>query len=161
MVELRESVRTVKQKHPFESLAWVVLPEHLHAVWTLPANDADFSTRWMLIKSGFSRRTAGGESISRSRRRKGERGVWQRRFWEHEIREEQDLARHVDYVHFNPVKHGLVEVASRWPWSSIHHEIRRGHLTPDRASADDPGECWGSLRSPPTCSRETSRRRPS
>jgi len=130
---LRESVRLVKDQHPFEIVAWVVLPDHLHAIWTLPPSDADFSTRWMLIKAGFSRRVEPGELIRASRRRKGERGIWQKRFWEHQIRDDEDLERHVDYVHINPVKHAHVSRASDWPYSSIHRYIRSGDLLPDWA----------------------------
>lgn len=135
---LRQSVRIVKQRHPFESVAWVVLPDHLHAVWTLPADDADFAARWMLIKSGFSRRIAPGESISASRLRKGERGLWQRRYWEHLITDEDDLQHHVDYVHINPVRHGHARHAADWPYSSIHRYIRQGWLTADWAAEPEP-----------------------
>jgi putative transposase len=131
---LRASVRAVRARWPFEIVARVVLPDHLHAIWALPDDDADFSTRWMLIKSGFSRRIARGEPISASRAEKGERGIWQRRFWEHQIRDEGDLQRHADYVHINPVKHGYVGRAADWPWSSIHREIRAGVLTADWAA---------------------------
>lgn len=134
---LRTAVRTVKARHPFDILAWVVLPEHLHAVWTLPPDDADFSIRWALIKAGFSRAIPRAESVSASRRRKGERGIWQRRFWEHRIRDEADLARHVDYVHINPVKHGHAVRAADWPYSSIHRAIERGEVSADWAC--DPG----------------------
>ena len=135
---LRLAVRLIKQKHPFEIDAWVVLPNHMHAVWTLPPDDADFSIRWMLIKAGFSRAIEQGESIRRSRVSKGECGIWQRRFWEHQIKDEDDLANHVDYVHINPVKHGHSARASDWPYSSIHRYIRRGHLNADWAC--DPAE---------------------
>jgi putative transposase len=129
--DLRIAVRDVKRRHPFEIVAWVVLPDHLHAVWGLPQADADFSTRWMLIKAGFSRRLEHGESIRESRRRRGERGIWQRRFWEHQIRDEDDLQRHIDYVHINPVKHRHANRASEWPYSSIHRYIRAGQMTAD------------------------------
>jgi putative transposase len=135
---LRHAVRVVKQRHPFEIDAWVVLPDHMHAVWTLPSDDKDFSTRWMLIKAGFSRAIEQSENIPRSRMKKGERGIWQRRFWEHQIRDEDDLANHVNYVHINPVKHGHAAYASAWPYSSIHRYIRRGHLSVDWAC--DPAE---------------------
>jgi len=128
---LRASVRVVKDRHPFEIVAWVVLPDHLHAIWTLPPEDTDFSTRWMLIKSAFSRRIGAGESIRASRIPKGERGIWQRRFWEHCIRDEVDLQRHVDYAHFNPVKHDHTERASAWPYSSIHRLIARSEIPSD------------------------------
>lgn len=139
---LRAAVRTVKARHPFDILAWVVLPDHLHAVWTLPPGDADFSTRWAQIKAGFSRAVPCAESVSISRRRKGERGIWQRRFWEHQIRDEADLARHVDYVHINPVKHGHAVRAADWPYSSIHRAIDRGEMSADWScdptAVDDP-----------------------
>ena len=97
---------------PFTIDAWVVLPDHLHCVWTLPTGDDDFSTRWRLIKTIFARSLAADERRSDARRRHQERGIWQRRFWEHSIRDDSDFAAHVDYVHFNPVKHGYVaEVA--------------------------------------------------
>jgi putative transposase len=142
---LRSAVRIVKQRHPFEIVAWVVLPEHMHAIWALPGDDADFAGRWSLIKSGFSRGVArtGAEAISASRAGKRERGIWQRRFWEHLIRDEVDLQRHVDYVHVNPVKHGHVERASEWPHSSIHRYIERGWLTEDWACQPDAVERGG------------------
>lgn len=134
---LRKAVKTVKQRYPFRILAWVVLPEHMHAIWEMPTDDADYSKRWMLIKQRFSWAIERYEAIGASRRSKGERGIWQRRFWEHCIKGEQDLARHVDYVHVNPVKHGYVERASDWPYSSIHRYIRQGMLTPDWACEPD------------------------
>ena len=108
VVALREAFRLVNAAHPFEIDAIVVLPEHLHAILTLPQGDHDFSLRWRQIKSGFSRAIEKGERISNSRIRKRERGIWQRRFWEHVIRDANDFVRHVDYVHCNPVKHGYV-----------------------------------------------------
>ena len=132
--DLRRSVRTVKERHPFDVLAWVVLPDHLHAIWALPADDGDCATRWMLIKSGFSRCIEKGERLRASRIRKRERGIWQRRFWEHLITDADDLHRHVDYVHINPVKHGYVECASNWPYSSIHRYIRLGRVSKDWAA---------------------------
>jgi len=134
---LRDAVRAVKQRHPFEIDAWVVLPDHMHAVWTLPPDDGDFSIRWMLIKAAFSRAIERGENIRRSRMKKRERGIWQRRFWEHQIRDEDDLANHIDYVHINPVKHGHTARASDWPYSSIHRYIRQGELTADWACDSD------------------------
>jgi putative transposase len=128
---LRASVSCARALYPFSIDAWVVLPEHLHAVWTLPAGDADFSTRWTLIKRDFSARIAKDESRSASRIAKGERGIWQRRFWEHTVRDEADFARHVDYVHFNPVKHGLVGNACDWPFSSFRRAVARGDYPTD------------------------------
>jgi putative transposase len=102
------------------------LPDHLHAIWTLPDGNGDFAVRWSLIKAHFSRAMPEGEPVSTSRRRRRERGIWQRRYWEHTIRDGADLARHIDYIHFNPVKHGYVEDVSDWPYSSFHHMVRRG-----------------------------------
>ena len=99
--DLREVVRRVREEHPFEIVAWVVMPDHIHAIWRLPENDANYSKRWALIKAGFSRAMPKTERIRESRERKGERGIWQRRFWEHLIRDDTDLQRHVDYTHYN------------------------------------------------------------
>jgi putative transposase len=130
---LRRAFRDVRSAHPFEILAAAVLPEHLHCIWQLPEGDADYPTRWALIKPAFSRQLAPTESISLSRRFKRERGIWQRRYWEHCIRDAEDLQRHVDYIHFNPVKHGHVQRPIDWPHSSIHHYVRKGLLTADWA----------------------------
>jgi len=130
---LRSAFRETRQRHPFTIDAMVVLPDHLHAVWTMPEGDRDFSTRWRLIKSTFSRNLAAGESISASRAAKRERGIWQRRYWEHTIRDEDDLARHVDYVHINPVKHGLVQRVRDWPHSSFHRMVKLGIYPEDWA----------------------------
>ncbi|WP_035061193.1 REP-associated tyrosine transposase [Andreprevotia chitinilytica] len=134
---LRDAVRGVRQRHPFEIVAMVVLPEHLHAIWMLPDGDMDYPLRWALIKSTFSRALPKNEVIRDGRSKRRERGIWQRRYWEHQIRNDVDLARHVDYIHFNPVKHGHVAQAVDWPYSSIHRFVRLGLLTPD----------WGSGQS--------------
>lgn len=99
---LRESVRRVKRRYPFEIVAWVVLPDHLHCIWTLPDGDADFATRWRLIKLLFCKGLPKTERLSAVRRRNAERGIWQRRYWEHTIRDGRDFSAHVDYIHFNP-----------------------------------------------------------
>jgi putative transposase len=125
---LRDAFKLVKQRHPFRIDAIVVLPDHMHAIWTLPPGDADYPTRWMLIKAGFSRRLPKDERVNASRRRKGERGLWQRRYWEHTIRNEDDFRRHIDYIHYNPVKHGHVSRPADWVHSSIHRYIRNGIL---------------------------------
>jgi putative transposase len=127
---LRQVMREVQRSHPFHVDAIVILPEHLHTLWTLPSEDCDYPTRWMLIKGGFSRRMALGEKRSASRLRKGERGIWQRRYWEHVIRDEGDYERHISYIHYNPVKHGHVARAADWPHSSIHRYIARGAIDP-------------------------------
>ncbi len=114
--------------HPFELVAVCLLPDHLHCIWSLPEGDEDYSMRWASIKGRFTRRYlqgGGREAIqSRSRQTKHERGVWQRRFWEHRIRDATDLQRHIDYIHYNPVKHGVVKQIADWPWSSFHRYIR-------------------------------------
>jgi putative transposase len=128
---LRRIYGMIQQRQPFETIAICVLPDHLHAVWQLPSGDADFPLRWSLIKGGFSRGLPGEEPRSRSKLRKRERELWQRRYWEHAIRNETDLARHVDYIHFNSVKHGLVSRVCDWPYSSFKHYVARGDLPPD------------------------------
>lgn len=130
---LRNAMRSVQRRHPFEILAVVVLPDHLHALWRLPDGDCDFAVRWSLIKSGFSRQLPRSESISLSRHLKRERGIWQRRYWEHRLRDQDDVRAHIDYIHFNPVKHGYVQRASDWPYSSIHRFIRQGVVGEDWA----------------------------
>ena len=118
---LRNAMRTVRARHHFDINAIVILPEHLHAMWTLPQGDDDFAMRWMLIKSYFSKHLPKNELISDSRFKKRERGIWQRRYWEHLIRDERDFNQHIDYIHNNPVKHGYVQTAIEWQYSSIHH----------------------------------------
>jgi len=124
--ELRSAFRQVRNNHPFRLDAVVVLPDHLHAIWTLPPGDADYSMRWNLLKGHFSRAIETGERISASREKRRERGLWQRRFWEHLLRDQDDFNRHVDYIHWNPVKHGWVKQVSDWPHSSFHAYVSRG-----------------------------------
>jgi putative transposase len=124
--------------------AIVILPDHLHAVWTLPDGDRDFALRWRLIKAAFSRGLSAGERISASRARKAERGIWQRRYWEHTLRDDDDLARHIDYIHFNPVKHGHVARVVDWPHSSFHRMVERGVYPADWGGhAADPAGDFG------------------
>jgi putative transposase len=115
---LRNAVRRIKHLYPFEIVAWVVLPDHLHCVLRLPPGDADCATRWRLIKLLFSKGLPKQERLSSVRKRRNERGIWHRCYWEHTIRDERDLAYHVDYVHWNPVKHRLVTRVSEWPYST-------------------------------------------
>ena len=129
--ELRAALHQVRAAHPFHIDALVVLPEHLHTIWTLPPGDEDFATRWRQIKSAFSRSVGGGEPRSPSRVRHAERGIWQRRFWEHVLRDEDDFAAHVDYIHYNPVKHGHVSRPIDWSWSSLQQYVAKGILTQD------------------------------
>lgn len=140
IAELREAFRRTRQDHPFVIDAIVILPEHLHCLWRLPMSDDDFPTRWRLIKARFSRYIAPEERISQSRRRKGERGLWQRRYWEHVIRDEEDYRRHLDYIHFNPVKHGHVLSVRDWPYSSFHRWVERGAYPADWAAPAEVAE---------------------
>ena len=124
--DLRQSVRRVRALMPFHIDAWVVLPEHMHALWTLPEGDADYARRWQAIKMAFSKRVTTGEMLSASRLRRDERGIWQRRFWEHTIHDDADYTAHLDYVHFNPVKHQHVRRVADWPYSSFHRYVVQG-----------------------------------
>lgn len=128
--KLRGAFRVTRAERPFAIDAIVILPDHLHVIMTLPDNDADFPGRWKRIKSIFTHRlAASGVAISRNHR--GEFALWQRRFWEHTIRDEADFERCADYIHFNPVKHGLVSSPSDWPHSSLHRYVRADLLPPD------------------------------
>ena len=128
---LRKVVIGVRRRHPFYIHGWVVLPDHMHCVMELPEGDADFATRWRLIKSDFSKRLPQTESRSAARVRRGERGLWQRRYWEHLVRDANDFAAHMDYVHFNPVKHGHCGRVVDWPYSTFHRWVRQGHYESD------------------------------
>jgi putative transposase len=130
---LRGAFEYTRERHPFVVDAIVILPDHLHAIWTLSDGDSDFALRWRLIKTAFSRGLAHGEYRSDSRQSKGERGIWQRRYWEHLVRDDVDFSRHVDYIHINPVKHGLVTRVADWPHSSFHRFVRAGVLAKDWA----------------------------
>jgi putative transposase len=130
---LREATRRTRQQYPFKIDAFVVLPDHLHAVWTLPPDDPDFSTRWRLIKSRFARSLPKNDRLSRVQQARGERGIWQRRFWEHLIRDDADYARHVEYCYINPIKHALVSRVRDWPHSSFHRDVRAGIFPEDWA----------------------------
>ncbi|WP_084612640.1 transposase [Pseudogulbenkiania sp. MAI-1] len=130
---LRAAVRTTRQSHPFIIHGWVVLPDHLHCVIELPPDDDDFALRWRLIKLLFSRSIPKTEWRNPARQRRGERGVWQRCYWEHLIRDEEDFAAHMDYVHINPLKHGLVERVVDWPHSTFHRCVQAGIYPEDWA----------------------------
>jgi putative transposase len=135
---LRNAIKKVMQKHPFKIDAFVLLPDHLHCIWTLPQHDSDYSTRWRLIKSYFSRnfnqrdvgwveeRNPTNEAHSASRQKKKEQAIWQRRFWEHLIRNQRDLNQHIEYIHYNPVKHGLVRAPVDWKYTSFHRYLDKG-----------------------------------
>lgn len=143
---LRESIIEVRRELPFRIDAWVLLPEHLHCIWTLPPGDADFSKRWGLIKAEFSKRAGDpfrrAEWINVSKAKHRESTIWQRRFWEHQIRDQADLNRHMDYIHFNPVKHGHVARVIDWPYSTFHRYTTQGVYPPDWGGGDA-GECEG------------------
>jgi putative transposase len=134
---LRQSFTSVRSEKPFTIEAIVVLPDHLHCIWTLPPDDADFSSRWHAIKARFSRGITRGERLSERRVAKGERGIWQRRFWEHAIRDERDFERHADYIHFNPVKHGYAQTPAEWEYSSFRRFVDAGYYPPDWAAGED------------------------
>jgi putative transposase len=128
---LRDSVRRVKRLYPFHIDAWVVLPDHLHCVMTLPPDTDDFPMRWRLIKLLFSKGLPRTERLSATRRKRSERGIWQRRYWEHTITTELDYSKHIDYVHVNPLKHGYVTRVQNWPYSTFHRYVRDGILPTD------------------------------
>ena len=136
---LRRAWATTHRTLPFRTEAVVVLPDHIHAVWTLPPGDDAFSARWARIKAHFSRALSVEMRRSCSEERKREKGIWQRRFWEHAIRDEEDLMRCKRYCWFNPVKHGLVATPTDWPLSSIHRDVRRGEIDPEWIGGDQPG----------------------
>ena len=127
---LREAIERTQSRWLFESIAFCLLFDHLHCIWKLPKDDADYSRRCASIKGQFSKEYLNlrGQRryVTPSRARKGEVCLWQRRFWEHQIRDENDLQRHVDYIHYNPVKHGLVKHVADWPWSTYHKYVKEG-----------------------------------
>ncbi|UUO07650.1 transposase [Blastopirellula sp. J2-11] len=137
---LRTAFKDVRQKFPFETIAIVLLPDHLHAIWELPHRENDYSKRWRRIKGHFTRNwiAEGGQngSSTRSRQLRQEQSVWQRRFFEHMCRDEADLKRCLDYVHVNPVKHKLAPRVRDWPWSSFHRYVRLGEYDPNWGSSD-------------------------
>lgn len=135
---LRTAFARTRAERPFDMLAAVLLPDHLHCIWRLPEHDDDFPLRWRLIKTRFTReflvRRAGERRPTVDHQRQGRRGVWQARYWEHRLRDEVDYEHHRDYIHLNPVKHGYVATPEAWQWSSVHEHLRRGELTPDWCS---------------------------
>jgi putative transposase len=135
---LREAIRHCRRQLPFRVDALVMLPDHVHAIWTLPTNDSDYSKRWGIVKKHFTQNwlASGGaeQLVTASRLRYRRRGIWQRRFWEHALRDERDYQNHLDYLHFNPVKHGLVKNVIDWSYSSFHRWLEQGFYS----------ESWGS-----------------
>jgi len=118
IVFLKRAISRVKERHSFQMPAYVILPDHLHCIWQLPQGDDDFSTRWRLIKHSVSCATVPVQ-------------FWQNRFWEHLIRDEEDYRRHVDYIHINPVKHGVVNDPAMWPHGSFVHYVKNGSYPAD------------------------------
>ncbi len=125
---LRQAFQWTMQRHPIEINAFVLLPDHLHCIWTLPKDDHNYSTRWRLIKTYFSRHCQNDYDgiVSKSRQNKQEKMFWQRRFWEHAIRDDKDFVKHVEYIHYNPVKHGLTAAPKDWEYSSFHRYVKSG-----------------------------------
>jgi len=130
---LRRAYAEMEKRRPFETVAICILPDHIHALWQLPDGDADYPSRWHLFKSGFSRGFPAAKTRSLSKIAKREKGVWQRRYWEHAIRDDADFERHVDYIHYNPVKHRLVTRVADWPFSSFQRYVEQGILPADWA----------------------------
>jgi putative transposase len=137
MLALRNGIRDVQARYPFEINGWVLLPDHLHCIWTLPPGDADFSMRWAMIKRAVSKQCGQDllreEWINKSKQQRRESTIWQRRFWEHKIRNEDDYEKHLDYLHYNPVKHGYVKNVVDWPYSTYHRYLHQGIYDDDWA----------------------------
>lgn len=145
-IALRAALRHVRGTRPFQIDAWVLMPDHLHCIWTLPDGDRDYSTRWGLIKRAVSRFSDQGRdfkgTISHSRRKHRDGTIWQRRFYEHQIRDERDFERHMDYVHFNPVRHGLAASAAAWRYSTFHRYAASGFYPWDWGGTTDARQMW-------------------
>jgi len=135
---LRHAFRKVRNKRPFKINAMVVLPDHLHCIWTLPPGDGDFATRWRLIKTWFSKHCNATlrSATNPARLAKKEQALWQHRYWEHLLRDQADFNRHMDYIHYNPVKHGYVAAAMDWPFSSLPRYVDAGIYSPDWGCGD-------------------------
>ncbi len=157
---LRDAVRDTHARFPFVIDAMVILPDHLHAVWTLPQGDADFAVRWRWIKIRFSRALPLPSRLDPVRLARGERGIWQRRYWEHVIRDERDFRKHIEYCWFNPVKHEHVARVEDWPYSSFRRDHRDAPQPGDleRAMAEFARATSGDVFGEPVASRTTMRR---
>ncbi len=127
---LRQAIQCTRKKLPFIIDGWCLLPDHLHCIWTLPHNDADFGARWGMIKRYVSKHCGSDpqykQVLPSSKQKRGESALWQRRFWEHQIRDENDYEQHMAYIHFNPVKHGYAQAAVDWPYSTFHRYLQQG-----------------------------------
>jgi putative transposase len=130
IAELRDAFQQAKARMPFQVDAIVVLPEHIHAIFTLPAGDDNYSSRWRLIKSIYTQKLL-KKGLPLAANGRGEYNLWQRRFWEHTICDDVDMNHHINYIHYNPVKHNLVECVADWPHSSFHRYVRMGILPID------------------------------
>ena len=137
---LHDAWLSVMKQHPFETIAICLLPDHLHCIWKLPEGDSDYSTRWKEIKRRFTRgylkQIGPGEERNASRQMQGEAAIWQRRFWEHFINDEDDLENHLDYIHYNPVKHEYVSRPMDWQWSSFGRFVKMGIYAPEWEGGD-------------------------
>jgi putative transposase len=134
---LRTAIRAVRRATPFHIDAWVVLPDHMHCIWTLPEADADYSGRWWDIKVRFSKAVPHAGSLPPNTPARKGRGIWQKRFWEHTIRDDRDYRAHMDYVHFNPVKHGLAAHPADWPYSTFRNCVTLGFYDAAWAPAEN------------------------
>jgi putative transposase len=138
---LDDAIARVVQRHPFVVEAQVIMPDHIHALWQLPDKDSDFSLRWRLSKEAFTKayvKRHGVSYVDAARRARGEQPLWQRRFWEHLIRDDRDFCAHLDYIHLNPVHHGYVKAPRDWPHSTFRSWVERGVYEPE----------WGSDAKP-------------
>lgn len=136
---LRLAYQRANTLHPFKTIAICILPDHIHAIWQMPAEEADYGLRWRMIKSQFSRYFSPNEHRSSSKIKHREKGIWQRRYWEHQIRDDVDMQRHVDYIHYNPVKHGLVSRVRDWPQSTFHKHVAQGMVNENWGGYDEKG----------------------
>ena len=143
IVKFRLAYAQTQNHHPFQTNAIVILPNHIHAIWTLPRHDTDYSMRWRRVKSLFSKSLPKDEVRTNVQLKRGERGIWQRRFWEHAIRDENDFERHVHYCYGNPVKHGLVKDIADWPYSSYHRDVATGDYPSSGLPNFDPDFAFG------------------
>ena len=138
---LREGIEKTRALFPFQIEAWVLLPDHLHCIWTLPEGDADFAKRWSMIKRHVSQHCShlitSYENQNQSKLKRHESNFWQRRYWEHQIRDEADFIKHLGYIHWNPLKHGLVKQVSDWPYSSFHRYVAEGTYPKDWCGATE------------------------
>lgn len=146
-IALRDAIVTTRKIHPFKIDAWVLMPDHLHCIWTLPEGDANFTTRWGMIKRFVTKQCSEkyqrDDWLNKSRIKRRESTLWQRRFWEHQIRDDVDFQRHFDYIHFNPVKHGYVGAVKDWEYSSFHRYVNNGIYSDNWGGLDDINDDFG------------------